>query len=326
MSEQKSKQLFGIDIADLKTRVEAVWKNDPLLKHIGNTPMFETKRLTKNLDGNLTLKLEGFNPSGSLKDRPAMFMVVDALTTGKLGDGMSVLEASSGNMASALSFVCKRLGVKTTFVLGNTITREKRAFMDLLGSEILLYDGNTWESAKYAKKIADENPDAYYFSDQFRNPANIAAHYLTTGPEILRAMPEADVFVCSMGSAGSLCGIGRCLKESKPDLQIVGVSAETGTRIPGLRNLEEEGFVPPLADFSILSQVVRVNEKAALRTVADFLEIEGFLLSPQGAAVVSAARGLLESGEFAGKNMVALIGDASWKNMDVLAKKSMPGK
>ncbi len=292
---------------------------DPVLNLIGNTPILSLGRISKNTGGEIFIKLEGCNPSGSLKDRPALYMIHDAIVRGLLQPGMRVLDASSGNMASAIALVAKRLGYRSSFVLGNTLTEGKKAFLKLFGAEIINFDANTWECSFKAAEIAKENPEKYYFTDQFRNKANFMAHYETTGPEIFRDVPDADVYIASLGSGGSVCGAGHFLKKMNPDIKIVAVTAETGTRIPGLRNLKEEGFIPPLADMDLLDDIVLVNENSAIEMVKNILDVESILLSPQGGAVVWAALQTIAKTKC--NKVIALMGDASWKNMDILLTK-----
>lgn len=299
--------------------IEMIAGEHPVLNLIGNTPIISLDRISENMGGKVLIKLEGCNPSGSLKDRPALYMIHDAIVRGVLQPGMRVLDASSGNMASAIALVAKSLGYGSSFVLGNTLTEEKKGFLKLFGAEIINFDGNTWESSFKAADIAKDNQDKYYFTDQFRNEANFIAHYQTTGPEIFRDVPDADVYVASLGSGGSVCGAGHFLKKKNPNIKIIAVTAETGTRIPGLRNLEEEGFIPPLADMDLFDEVVRVNETSAIEMVKNILDVEGVLLSPQGGAVVWAA--LQTINKIKCSKVIALMGDASWKNMDVLLNK-----
>jgi cysteine synthase len=301
----------------LQKSVEKMIIDDPLLGLIGNTPAIPLKRMIKG-PGRLKLKLEGMNPSGSLKDRAALYTIANAIRTGELNPDRHILDASSGNMSSALCFVANRLGYKTTFVVGNTLTQEKRQFMELFGARLIPYDGNTWESSAYARKVAEDDPDKYCFVDQFHNKANLTAHYMTTGPEMLKEEPDIDVYIASLGSGASLCGAGKYLKQLKPDIRIVGVTATTGTRIPGLRNLEEEGFKPPLADFELLDDVIRVAEDDALDMTKTVLREEGLLLSLQGGAVVRAALNFMGKKSNETCRIIALIGESFWKGMDVL--------
>ena len=292
-----------------------VLNGDSILSLIGNTPTVELKKINRG-PTRIFAKLEGANPSGSLKDRAALFMIRNAIDRRKLRPGMRAFDASSGNMASAITLIAKRFGYESSFVLGNTLTKEKRQFMELMGAELIRFDGNTWECSKNAQRIAKDNPEKYCFMDQFRNPANLAAHYRTTGPEIYRDIPEADAYVASLGSGGSLCGAGMFLKEEAPGIKIIGVSAETGTRIPGLRNLEEEGFFPPLADEALIDDIIRVSDFDAKKTVRRLLKEEGILFAKQGAAVIWATLQLAATKRF--QKIVALIGDTSLKNMDSL--------
>ena len=239
---------------------------DDVLDLIGNTPLYETQNTIPNKNIKLYLKLEGYNPTGSHKDRPAYGMIKSAIDKGILGSGKRLIEASSGNMASAMAMVASRFGIPVTMVLANTTSEEKKVALRMLGAELILINGNTIKCSEHARKLAEED-DAYVFLDQFRDPNSPKAHYETTGSEIIKDLPDVDVYVASLGSGGSLMGIGMRLKEHNPDIKIYAVTAETGTRLPGLRNIEEEKWIPPYVEgkMDFFEDIIRVDFKQARR-------------------------------------------------------------
>ncbi|MBW1723314.1 MAG: cysteine synthase family protein [Deltaproteobacteria bacterium] len=272
-----------------------------------------------NKNVKLYIKLEGYNPTGSHKDRPAHWIIKAAIDKGLLGPGKKIISASSGNMASAMAFVAGRYGIPVTMVLANTTSEEKKVALRMLGAELVFVNGNTIKCNEFAAKMAKENDD-YVFLDQFTDPNAPRAHYETTGEEIIRDVPDPDILVASLGSGSSLMGIGMRLKDHNPDLKIYAVTAETGTRLPGLRNLEEEHYIPPfVGDLSIFEGIIRVNFEQARQRVFDLAKKEGLFLGFQTGAVVHAALKIAETME-KGK-IIVKSGDAGWKNLNWLVKK-----
>ena len=293
---------------------------DDVLDLIGNTPLYETQNTIPNKNIKLYLKLEGYNPTGSHKDRPAYGMIKSAIDKGILGSGKRLIEASSGNMASAMAMVASRFGIPVTMVLANTTSEEKKVALRMLGAELILINGNTIKCSEHARKLAEED-DAYVFLDQFRDPNSPKAHYETTGSEIIKDLPDVDVYVASLGSGGSLMGIGMRLKEHNPDIKIYAVTAETGTRLPGLRNIEEENWIPPYVEgkMDFFEDIIRVNFKQARQSSFGLVKNEGLFLGFQTGAVVHAALGVAEKMD-KGK-IVVMSGDAGWKNLNWLVER-----
>ena len=287
---------------------------------IGNTPLYETQNMLPDKNVKLYIKMEGYNPTGSHKDRPAYTMIKKAIERGVLGPGKRLIEASSGNMASAMAMVASRFGIPVTTVLANTTSEEKKVALRMLGAELILINGNTIKCSEHARKLAEED-DSYVFLDQFRDPNSPKAHYETTGAEIIRDLPDVDVYIASLGSGSSLLGIGMRLKEHKPDLKVYAVTGETGTRLPGLRNLEEEKWIPPYVEgkMEFFEDIIRVNFKQARRRVFELAGNEGLFLGFQTGAIVHAA--LEVAGKMDRGNIAVMSGDAGWKNLSWLVER-----
>ncbi|MFC1814718.1 PLP-dependent cysteine synthase family protein [Thermodesulfobacteriota bacterium] len=293
------------------------------LDMIGNTPLYETQHMIQNEKVKLYIKLEGINPTGSHKDRPAYGMIKAAIDKGILTPEKRLIEASSGNMASAMAMVASQFGIPVTMVLANTTSAEKKVALQMMGAELILIDGNTIQCSEHARKLAEEDA-TYVFLDQFRDPNSPKAHHDTTGEEILRDLPDVDVFVASLGSGSSVIGIGTRLKEHNPDVKVYSVTAETGTRLPGLRNLEEEKWIPPyvgdmVGDLNFFEDVIHINFEQARQRVFEIAKKEGLFLGFQTGAVVHAALKVAENMEV-GK-IVVMSGDAGWKNLNWLVQR-----
>jgi cysteine synthase len=226
-------------------------------------------------------------------------------------EGKTLIDASSGNLGTAVAMIGASLGVPVRLLVSNTITHEKRRSMELLGAELQFVNGNSLDGARVAATMAEEDP-RYLFLDQFRNPANVQIHYETTGPEILRDVPDVSAYVCALGSGGSLVGVTRRLRDAGLNPQVHAVTAADGTRIPGLRNPGEEGGFPPLADMSLVDEEHRVPMEAALAQIQEIARREGILLGLSGGAVLAVAAKLAASGKISGP-IVALCGDSSFK-------------
>ena len=290
-----------------------------ILDMIGNTPLYETQNMVPNNNVKLYIKLEGYNPTGSHKDRPAFAMIKAAIEKGILHPGKRLIEASSGNMATAMAMVAASYGIPVSMVLANTTSEEKKVGLRMMGAELILINGNTIKCSEHARKLAEEN-DSYVFLDQFRDPNSPRAHYETTGAEIIRDLPDVDVFVTSLGSGSSLMGISNRLREHNPQLKVYAVTAETGTRLPGLRNFEEENWIPPYVvnHMNFFEDIIRVNFKQARHRVHEMVRNEGLFLGFQTGAVVHAALRVAEKMDKG--NIVIMSGDAGWKNLQWLVK------
>lgn len=284
-------------------------RGDSVLSGIGDTPVVELRSL-RTEHAMVLAKLEGTNPSGSVKDRCALGLIRDAQRRTSL-EGRTLVDASSGNLGTAVAMVGASLGIPVHLIVGSTLTLEKRRSMELFGATLQVVEGSSLVGAKVAEQLARDDP-RFYFLDQFRNPANVQIHYDTTGPEIVRDVPDIAAWVCSLGSGGSLIGVARRLRDSGLRAQVHAVTAVDGTRIPGLRNPGEEGGYPPLADMSIVDEEHRVAMDTSIAQIRETARHDGVLLGLSGGAVVSVAAALARSGQVKGA-IVVLCGDSSFK-------------
>src|SRR5438874_3637511 len=217
-----------------------------VLDLIGNTPLVELSQLSPNPGVRILAKLEGQNPTGSVKDRIAVAMVEEAEADGTLRPGQTILEPSSGNTGIGLAVVCRVKGYKLKVVLPENVSVERRQLLEILGAEVIPSPGEEGSNGavRLAQRLAKEMDDIAFLY-QYGNPANPRAHYDGTGPEIWRDCPEVTHFVAGLGTSGTLIGVGRYLKERNPAVQVWAVEPPAGERVEGLRNLDE-GFVPPV--------------------------------------------------------------------------------
>ncbi len=221
---------------------------ESILDLIGNTPLVGVHALSPNPAVRIYAKLEGQNPGGSMKDRIALRMVEAAERDGVLQPGDTILEPSSGNTGIGLALVARMKGYRLRVVLPENVSEERRQMLEIFGAEVIPSPGEEGSNGaiRQAEKLAAEDSSLVMLF-QYGNPANPDAHYATTGPEILRDCPELDVFVAGLGTSGTLMGVGRYLKEQKPDVLVVAVEPPAGELVQGLRSLDD-GFVPPIFD------------------------------------------------------------------------------
>jgi cysteine synthase B len=219
-----------------------------VLDLIGSTPIVEVSQLSPNPAVRILAKLEGQNPAGSVKDRIALAMVLAAERDGDLVPGRTVIEPSSGNTGIALAMICRLRGYRLKVVLPENVTAERRQLLEAFGAEIIGSPGSEGSNGavRRAQALADEHPE-WVFLYQYGNEANPRAHYETTGPEILRDVPDITHFVAGLGTSGTLMGVGCYLKEHKPQVEIHAVEPPAGERVEGLRSLDD-GYVPPVFD------------------------------------------------------------------------------
>jgi [CysO sulfur-carrier protein]-thiocarboxylate-dependent cysteine synthase len=282
-----------------------------LIEAIGNTPLVEMPHMTPNPRVRLYAKLEGQNPSGSVKDRIAKFMIEEAERTGVLTRDRIVLEPTSGNTGISLAMICRIKGYRLKVVIPESVSSERTELLTAFGAEIVYSDGarGTNGSIEVAKQIAAEDPK-YYMPYQYGNEMNPRAHYETTGPEILRDLPEVDVFVAGMGTGGTLTGTGRYLKEQKPGVKIVAAVPHPGDLVQGLRSLEE-GFIPPVLDENILDGKIVVDSRTSFASSKELTQKEGIFAGISAGAVVKTGQRVAE--RLDAGNVVCLFADGGWK-------------
>jgi [CysO sulfur-carrier protein]-thiocarboxylate-dependent cysteine synthase len=282
-----------------------------LLGLIGNTPLVELPRLSPKPEVQLYAKLEGQNPTGSIKDRVALAMVEDAEARGELEPGRELLEPTSGNTGIALALVAKLKGYSLTCVMPENVTDERRRLLRLYGAEIVESPGSEGSNGavRLAQELAAKEP-RYFMPFQYGNPANPQAHYQGTGAEIVEALDRVDVLVAGLGTGGTLMGAGERLRESFPEVVVAAAEPLPGDPVMGLRSLED-GYVPPILDVSKLDRKLLVSNAEAVTGVRALLDKEGVFAGVSAGAVVHVARKL--AGELDEGVIVAILADAGWK-------------
>ncbi|HWR98821.1 MAG TPA: cysteine synthase family protein [Candidatus Methanoperedens sp.] len=262
-----------------------------VLDSIGNTPLVELTRVNPGSRVRLLAKLEGSNPGGSVKDRIALEMVRDGLERGALRPGQTILEATSGNTGIGLAMVGAALGTPVKLTMPECVSLERRRTLEAFGAELVLTEGcfGTDGAIRMAERIFAGDPETYFLPDQFKNPANVLAHYRHTGREIWEQTGGAvDAFVAGLGTTGTVMGVGRRLKEHKPAARIVAVEPTVGHKIQGLKNMTES-IVPAIYRPEELDDKITVQDEAAFAMTRRLAQEEGlFVGMSSGAAVVAA--------------------------------------
>ena len=288
---------------------------DSLLDSVGNTPLVGLPRLSPAPDVRLWAKLEDRNPTGSVKDRAAFYMIEQAEKDGRLSPGSMILEPTSGNTGISLAMVAKLRGYRLTVVMPENTSLERRQLLEMYGAEIIFSPaaGGSNEAVRVAKGLAAEHPD-WVMLYQYGNEANARAHYETTGPELLADLPDITHFVAGLGTTGTLMGVGRFLRERVPGVKIIAAEPRYGELVYGLRNVDE-GFVPELYDESVLTTRFSVSSADALRGTRRLLEAEGIFAGISTGGVLHAAVAIgakaAEAGERAG--IAFIVADGGWK-------------
>jgi cysteine synthase len=286
-----------------------------LLQAVGDTPLVGLPHLSPAPDVRLWAKLEDRNPTGSIKDRPALAMIEAAEADGRLTPGCTVLEPTSGNTGISLAMAASLKGYDLVCVMPENTSIERRQLLEAYGARIVYSPaaGGSNQAVAVAKELAAEHPE-WVMLYQYGNPANAGAHYAGTGPEILRDLPEITHFVAGLGTTGTLVGTGRYLREQKPDIQIVAAEPRYGELVYGLRNLDE-GFVPELYDPSVLTGRYSVGSHDALRRTRQLLREEGIFAGISTGAILHAALAVAEKATGAGEpaEIAFVVCDAGWK-------------
>ncbi|HQG32139.1 MAG TPA: cysteine synthase family protein [Deltaproteobacteria bacterium] len=271
-----------------------------VLDAIGNTPLVEIRNIWDSARTGVRImaKLEGSNPGGSVKDRPAYFMLKEAAASGELSNGKIILEPTSGNTGIGMAMVAAAMGFKIKLTMPTCVSTERRAVLQALGAELELTPGcdKTDGAIKRAHHIMEYEGDQYYMPNQFDNPHNYLAHYRTTGPEIYsQTNGEIDVLVAGMGTTGTLMGCSMFLKEKKPSIKVIGIEPVMNHRIQGLKNMKE-AIVPKIYDPNKLDRIISCSDEDAFETTRDLAIHEGLFCGiSSGAAMwgaIEAARDL----------------------------------
>ncbi|MDP9419854.1 MAG: cysteine synthase family protein [Actinomycetota bacterium] len=285
-----------------------------VLDLIGDTPLVDVSALSPNPGVRILAKLEGQNPGGSVKDRAAKAMMEEAEKEGRLVPGSVVLESSSGNTGIALAMICRIKGYRLTVVLPENVSTERRQLLEVWGADIVTSPGAEGSNGalRAAQELAAEHPD-WLFPYQYGNPANPKAHYEGTGPEIWRDCPEVTHFVAGLGTAGTLMGVGRFLKERNPDVQLWAVEPPAGEMVDGLRNLDD-GFVPPVFTDNdgpaLLDRKMIVRARESIEWTRRLSDVGVFAGISSGSAMAAAVKGAEQLDEGV---MVVLAADGGWK-------------
>ncbi len=286
-----------------------------ILEAIGNTPLVELTHISPKSTVRIFAKLEGNNPTGSLKDRIAKYMIEAAERGGQLTRERVILEPTSGNTGIGLAMVGRLKGYKVKVVVPDNVTVERRQLLELFGAEIIYSDGTlgTNGSIRLAQELAEKD-SRYFMPYQYGNPANPLAHYETTAAEILRDCPEVDVLVAGLGTGGTLMGCSRRLKEHNPKTRVVAVEPHPGDLVQGLRSLEE-GFIPPILDTKLLDGKILVNSRCAFAATKDLTTKEGIFAGVSSGAVIHCAIRLAHRMERG--TIVCILCDGGWKYLSL---------
>ena len=262
-----------------------------ILDLIGNTPMVEIKRLNPSSNVELYVKLEKYNPGGSVKDRIAKYMIEQAEKSGNLTVEKTVIEPTSGNTGIGLALVCRAKGYNLVLVMPETMTLERRQILISLGAQILLSDGTKGMNGAedLAHEIVNRNSEKYFMPNQFANQANVLAHYETTGQEIWRdTNGRITHFVAGIGTGGTLMGVSKRLKEYNPNIKIIAAQPESGTVIQGLKDLKTQ-YVPAIWKRELVDEIEYVHPKEADEAARLLALQEGIFVGPSSGAVLSVA-------------------------------------
>jgi cysteine synthase B len=281
---------------------------------IGNTPIVDVSALSPNPDVRILAKLEGQNPAGSVKDRIAKKMIEEAEADGTLQPGSTIIEPSSGNTGIALAMICRIKGYHLKIVLPENVSIERRQLLEVFGAEIILSPGGEGSNGavRRAQALAQEHPE-WVFLYQYGNEANPRAHYETTGPEILRDVPDITHFVAGLGTSGTLMGVGTYLKEQNPDIQVFAVEPPTGELVEGLRNLDD-GYIPPVFDkwggLQLLNGKSIVRPRESLEWTRRLTDLGLFVGISAGASMAGAVKVAQKIDRGV---IVFVVADAGWK-------------
>ncbi len=292
---------------------------DSLLRALGDTPLVGLQRLSPKWDDEphvrLWAKLEDRNPTGSIKDRPALRMIEDAERQGRLQPGATILEPTSGNTGISLAMAALLKGYQLICVMPENTSIERRQLLELYGAKIIYSpaEGGSNTAVAHAKELAAQNP-SWVMLYQYGNDANTLSHYEGTGPELFADLPEITHFVAGLGTTGTLMGTGRYLREKVPDIQIVAAEPRYGEGVYALRNIDE-GFIPELYDPDVLTTRFSVGSYDAIKRTRELVKVEGIFAGISTGAVLHAALGMAAKAAKANEraDIAFIVADAGWK-------------
>jgi cysteine synthase len=282
-----------------------------LIAAIGNTPLVELPTLSPKEGVRIYAKLEGQNPTGSVKDRVARSMIQAAEAESAIEPGQTILEPTSGNTGISLAMICRRKGYPLKVVMPDNVTEERTQLLRMYGAEIVYSEGAKGSNGavELALEMAQADP-SYYMPYQYGNEANPRAHYEGTAPEILEELDEVAAFVGGLGTGGTLMGVGRRLKEHDPETRIVAAEPMQGELVQGLRSLDD-GFIPPIIDLSVLDRKIMVSNRDAIVWTQRLLREEGLFAGVSSGAVAAVCVRI--ASELDEGNVVFLVPDDGWK-------------
>ena len=286
---------------------------------IGHTPLVEMTQMSPNHKVRILAKMEGQNLGGSasIKDRIAKYMIEKAEQSGELTKDKIIIEATSGNTGIALAWLGSKKGYKVTIVMPDNMSLERQQLIKLHNAELILTKGAYGADAAIdtAKELAAQD-SRYFMTDQFSNPVNPLAHYETTAPEILDDFPyeRIDVLIAGIGTGGTIVGIARRLKEKYPNIRIIGVAPPPGDTIQGLKCMTQ-GYIPPIVDFSLITEIATVTSQQAALFTKELLEKEAIFAGPSSGAVVYQAIKVAQDMDEG--NIIVVLADGGWKYLSM---------
>ena len=281
-----------------------------VVESIGNTPLVELNRLSPKPEVRIYAKLEGHNPTGSVKDRVARSMIEKAEAEGAIEPGQTILEPTSGNTGIALAMICRRKGYPLQVVMPDNVTEERTQLLRMYGAEIVYSEGAKGSNGAVEVALELAEQPGFFMPYQYGNEANPLAHYNGTAVEILEELDSVAAFVGGLGTGGTLMGNGRRFKENDPETLIVAAEPMQGELVQGLRSLDD-GFIPPIIDLNLLDRKIMVSNRDAIVWTKKLLEEEGVFSGVSGGAVARVAARI--AGELDSGNVVFLIPDDGWK-------------
>jgi cysteine synthase B len=281
-----------------------------VVQSIGHTPLVELPTLSPKPDVRIYAKLEGRNPTGSVKDRVARAMIEAAEAEGAIAEGQTVLEPTSGNTGISLAMICRRKRYPLKVVMPDNVTAERTELLEMYGAEIVYSEGAKGSNGAVELALEMAQDPQYYMPYQYGNEANPRAHYEGTAPEILEELDEVAAFVAGLGTGGTLMGNGRRLKEANPETRIIAAEPMQGELVQGLRSLDD-GFIPPIIDLSLLDRKIMVSNRDAIVWTKRLLSDEGVFAGVSSGAVAAIAVRI--ANELDSGNVVFLIPDDGWK-------------
>jgi [CysO sulfur-carrier protein]-thiocarboxylate-dependent cysteine synthase len=282
-----------------------------LVEAVGNTPLVELSRIAPKESVRIFAKLEGQNPTGSVKDRVAKAMIEAAEAEGAIEPGKTILEPTSGNTGISLAMICRRRGYPLRVVMPDNVTEERTELLRMYGAEITYSEGA--KGSNGAVELALEMAEAdssYYMPYQYGNEANPRAHYDGTAPEILEELDEIAAFVAGLGTGGTLMGVGRRLKEHDPETKIIAAEPMQGELVQGLRSLDD-GFIPPIIDLNLLDRKIMVSNRDAIVWTQRLLRDEGLFAGVSAGAIAAICVRIAD--ELDEGNVVFVVPDDGWK-------------